>query len=357
MTCKQILTVGVFAILFVPITQTASAQEPTAERTAVEQTKVERTKVEQSATQKLERQLDRLAADVSTLLADNSHRATLAAQFKTAPRKNVIVLEEFLGASIKKNQTAIRRGENVSSIESTFALAAMVSETQATMKTCGLSTTRLDIKVPVKGHLDLLGNSEAVYVLAAPTAEEGTLKSVTAYSNGKPISLSAEEPPKLPTVVILPAESESIDPDYPLLISAEEGEETNKDRVVDDFVGIARIWIDDDHENWWCGDPEIYVRVIRFRFSPFGIINQRINLPGVNDEQVWYNIGDPNGTYRFVSRTNFAPVIQFQVWEADSGSHGSDDHLGTITVTWTSLSFAGYRTFTNGDARIRVDRD
>ncbi len=158
-------------------------------------------------------------------------------------------------------------------------------------------------------------------------------------------------------MVLISGETESTERTYPLTFSDEEGDEENPHRVVDEFVGIARIWIDNDHEGWSSGRPEIYVRILRFRFSTFSLLNQRENLPGVNDEQVWYNIGDPNKTYRYVSTSNYAPVIQYQVWEADSGFHGSDDHVGTVTLNWTGLPFGGYTTFASGDVRLRVDKD
>jgi hypothetical protein len=297
----------------------------------------------------LERDLESIAAELSVVVADGQSRALLAAEIKQVSKSNVACLRDCLGTLVKK--APAERSEQL------LSLMARVQQGESSLGKCGSAVQRLDVSVPVAAHRDLLNNSEKIYVVAAPLADDSEVKQVTAYANGERLLLSADEAPKMATLVVGAAETESLDPSYPPMVTDEEATEANQGRVVDDFVGIPRIWIDDDHEPWWKGDPEIYVRVIRFRFSPFGTINNRVNLPGVNDEQVWYNIGDPNGTYRFVSQDNFAPTIQFQVWEED-GPFDGDDHLGTRTVRWTNLPFGGYSSpLSSGDMRIRVDRD
>lgn len=297
-------------------------------------------------TQRLAAEMDKLAARASILVASNESRAFLADQFKAAPRKNVISMGTYVEAALQRSSGATEKGVR--------ALAMHVSSVEAIMRSCGMAVPRVDLKIPVKAHIEAFTNSDTVYVLAAPLADEDKVKVLNAYSNGKSVQLSAKDAPGIPTLVITAAESESLERDYPLELSDQPGEEEKDARVVDDMVGIARIWIEDDHEGWWCGDPEIYVLVRRFRFSDFRVISDKVHLPGVNGEKVWHNIGDPNGTYRFVNTTNYAPVIQFQVWEEDTVG---DDHVGTITVTWTSLPFFGYTTRVSGDVRIRVDRD
>ena len=99
------------------------------------------------------------------------------------------------------------------------------------------------------------------------------------------------------------------------------------------------------------------MRVKRFRFSTFSIINERFDLPGVDGERVWYNLGDWNSTYRYVSTSDYAPVVRLEFWEADGGFHGADDYLGAINITWTGLPFSGYQYYTAGDVRFGIDRD
>lgn len=302
----------------------------------------------QSQTDRLTANLEQVAADVSILLTQDKFRALLTSRIKESPRKNVLVLSEFLGGALAGG---LEDGSG-----SLLALAGLVQRAEAQMGKCDLAIPRLEIKLPVRAHRDLLGNSNTVYVAAAPLAEESEVKSITAFSKGERITLDAHEPPTLPTLVVLPAETLSEEPTYPLMISAEPEPEKNPARVVDDYVGIPWIKITNDHESWVCGDPEIYVRILRWQLPSCKLINQTVGLPGVNDENVWYYLHDSNSTYKYVSNS-YVHVIRFEVWEADSGAHGADDHVGTVNVTWTNLPFGGYTYFSNKDVRMDVDRD
>ncbi len=296
--------------------------------------------------QQLSQQLETLAAELSSCLADNEARALLSTQVKASARKNVVVLRDFLGAAAGQGPAK--------ETDSFIQLRARVYDAEAAMKECRLPIPRLEIKLPVKAHLDLVNSSDTVYVAVAPLQDESEVKSITAFSKGERMTLDAAEPPKVPTFVIAPAESESADPDYPLKTSDKPGEEQDKAQVADPFVGIIWIKITDDHESWTCGDPEIYVKI--YRWDPSGTIVNSVNLPGVNDEHVWYWLADPNSTYRFVT-TGFSSSVQFQIWEADSGTHGGDDHVGTITVNWTTLPFGAYSSFSGGHAQLYIDKD
>jgi hypothetical protein len=224
------------------------------------------------------------------------------------------------------------------------------------MTKCGCPAARLNLKLPVESHLKSPADTTELFVAIAPLADEDEVDKVVAFSNGKRLRLDPATPPKTPTLVIVGDEPQSIDPGYPLPISKNPGREENPKRP-DDYVGIPWIYLYNDSESWTCGDPEIYVRIMRFRFSTFSLINQWVDLPGVNDERVWYNLGDWNPTYRYVTTSDYAPVVRFEFWEADSGWHGADDFLGAINITWTGLPYSGYRYYTAGDVRFGVDRD
>ena len=300
---------------------------------------------------RVEAGLDSVAKELSIMLADVNARGHLATQFKEAPRKNVLVLREFIGgAMIASRDDATRSGKLLD-------LASIVQSSEVDMTKCGMPAGRMEIKVPVREHLANLQSSETIYVACAPLADESEVTSIVAYSNGERISLSAAEPPKIPTLVVVPAEQASAEPTYPLTFSAETAPEENPGRVVDDWVGLPWIRITNDHESWVCGDPEIYVKIRRWHLPSCHIHTSTVNLPGVNDEFVWYYLGDPNSTYKYVSLTSYIQNIRFEVWEADSGSHGADDHVGTINVTWVNLPFGGYTTRSSGDVSVQIDRD
>jgi len=298
--------------------------------------------------------LDAIASQLSSLVMDNRFRVSLSKQIKESPRRDVSALRDLVGFALTNGM------ENDSG--RLLTIAARVEQCEANMKLCALPNPRVEVKVPVAAHRELLNDSDQVYVAVAPLEEESEVKSITAYSNGKRISLSVAEPPKIPTLVVLPAETASEEPGIPTKINADPNDDEPESALGgnDDRVGIVRLLITDDHESWVCGDPEIYLRVIRWQLPNCRLINERVSfgaLNGVNDEDVWYYLNDQNPSYKYVDTAGYIPYIQFQVWESDSGAHGGDDHVGTITLQWTGQSFTGYTTRSGGDARIQTDRD
>jgi hypothetical protein len=281
------------------------------------------------------------------LAADAEGRAALVERLKSSPRKYIIVLRSFVEEQVKQ--------EREQGADALALLAARVLDTEAAMKRSGLADARLDVKVPVEAHRDRLSQTATPYVAVTPLEDETRVKSLVAFLRGERLSLDAQSPPEVATLVVTPAESSSIDPAYPLRIVDEPDEaEEFPGRIVDDFVGIRWIRILDDHESWSSGDPEIYVRILRCSTGG-GVGRVRINLPRVNDENVWYRLNDPNATYRFV---NCGVRMFFDFYEADSGAHGNDDFVGSCSVRWRDLSFNGYQPIScYGDVRIWVDRD
>lgn len=333
MTIKSLTSVVVLAVvglLAVGPLASSQAEKPAQERKQLAQ---------------LSRQIENIAADFSSYLEDNENRAFFTAQIK-ASKTNTIVLREVLAAAARQG---LKKGD-----DRLFRLAAGVQRAEIIMKNSTIPICRLDLTLPVEEHRVILQEYNTMYVAVAALADEGEVKSITAYSNGKRLTLSANEPPKIPTFVIIPAETESLDPVYPLTILREPQDETNKDRIVDDFVGIPYILITDDHEPWWKGRPEIEVRFRTWLKQPGVFRYNKVGLGGVNKEYKWYWLGDPSGTYLYFGDRHHSP-FEIAVWERDSGS---DDFLGVFFIHWTSLPYGGYTgPVSNGDARIYVDRD
>lgn len=299
--------------------------------------------------------LEKLASEFSSFLTDSESRAFFTAQVDTSPRKNVLVLRDFLlGAA--RQEGLKEQAERI------LEMIGRVLEIEARLEAAGM-IPRVEAKLPVKGHRDLLVKSDIVYVVASPLLDETEVESLTGFRSGKALSLSPDKAPDIPTVVIVPAEVESLDPDYPIPTSREPSEETSAEQVVDDFVGIAKINISDDHETWWSKDPEIYVNIWQTALVGEGLSSfkiARVDLPGVNNTYFWHNLGDPNSTYRFAG-SNVTEVL-FDVWEADGGAHGGDDHLGIVWVAVATLPFQGFTSKASGiwpaaDVALQIDRD
>lgn len=292
--------------------------------------------------------LDRLAQDLSRIVAESNLRDSIVKHVLES-KGRTLGLGQLI-ADLKSREGGREGGELARLDESVRKIESLMSTTR-------LESPQLNLKIPVARHAEALaGRVGEVYVAIAPLADEKDQESITAYSKGESIRLDPAAPPEVPTLVIAGDEPHATDPGYPIATANDAGKEDNP-RVVDDYIGIPMIYMYNDHESWTCGDPEVYVRVKRFRFSTFSLVNEKFNLPGVNGERVWYNLGDWNSTYRYVSTSNYAPVIRLEFWEADSGFHGSDDYMGAINIWWTGLSFNGYATYTAGDIRFQIDRD
>lgn len=294
--------------------------------------------------------IEGLAADLSSFLADQEFRGFVSAQIKASPKTNTIVLSEALAAALRQN---LMEGD-----KRLFGLAANVQQAETVMENFAIPIPKINLMLPVLAHRELLENSNDLYVAIDPLIDESEVKSITAFSNGKRLTLSANKPPKIPTIVMTLSETKSLNPEYPLTILEELENEAKEGQIVDDFVGIPNILITDDNEPWYKGNPEIEVRFRIFLTEPGVFQDIQVELEGVNDENQWYSLGDPNDTYQFLDDRN-QPLIEIAVWELDSPD--SDDFVGLFIPNWRSLPFGGY---TDGtplgtiqDARIRLDRD
>ena len=310
--------------------------------------------------ERMTKDLNAIAMDLSTALADPKVRSGLAEAIKgSTNREQRLVLSHYLashGEAAAEPRAALRRAAR-----QTATFSSMLAQH-------GKGDYFIDAYFPVDAHREALARAERIFVLPAPIGDEMEQKSLAGYANGQRQNLNGDKAPDVPTLVIGIAEPSTLDPPYPVRAFKEVSDdeiapnpELPANKPEDDQVGLPYVRILDDNEPWYKGDPEIYVKITRVRFAPFGVVVNNVNLPGVNDTGVWYSLGDPefgggNSTYRFVSVNNYAPVIQYEFWEAD-GPFDDDDHLGTRVVTWTALSGSGYTFFNAGDAELRADRD
>jgi hypothetical protein len=294
----------------------------------------------------LSRQLESIAETLSTSLTTREFRLFAANQLGASPKRNAIALEDFIAV-------AARQGPR-NNVEGLFTLARRAQDAESMMRGAAMPMPRLDLELPVDTYRSMLQTSESVYVAVDPLVDEIEAESITAFSDGRRITLSADTPPDLPTIVIKPAEMESLEPTYPLPFSEQPEEEARQGRITDDFVGIPQILITNDHEPWYRGNPEIIVRYRRFLTT--GVFQDlKRDLPSVNDEDKWYSLGDPNDTYLFFDG-QWDAEYETVVWEDDGPD--DDDLVGVFIINWQNLPFGGYDgPRSNKDARVRLDRD
>lgn len=296
----------------------------------------------------LAEQVEELAVELSVLFSENGTLALVSEQFQASPKTDTLILRDVLAT--------IARQQEETETEQVFRLAATVQHIETRMSELGAPVPRLDLTLPVATHRELLSTSDEVFVVAAIFIDDDDLESITAYLQGEQTTLNLDEMPEVPTFVISPADTENLDPDYPLTVVQEPRDEENPEQVVDDFVGLPYILITNDHEPFTCGSPEIYVHFRRWlSFSVWQ--DKKVELKNVNNEDQWYWLGDPNNTYVYLDN-RYASEMEIIVYEDDNfWCGGSDDVVGVFIVNWRNLPFGGYTNRTNRDAQIYLDRD
>jgi len=309
----------------------------------------------------LSRQVEVIAADLSSFLARKENRKLLLSQMKAAGKTRTIELVDVL--STVRGQARQTGGDQLSK------LMENISQTEVAMKAAKMAIPRLDLVVPGDMQQEMLQGSDLIYVAIAPLEDESKVRSIPAYADGKRLSqdLSADEAPKVPTIVIGAAERNTITSELSAARTESVAASTLAFATADvpksaavsgDLVGIPRILITNDHEPWYKGDPEIYVKIRRWIKSTGVFGDTRVDFANVNSENTWYSLGDPNKSYVFLNST-YDSKIEILVYESDSPD--GDDVVGVFIPTWTSLLYGGYTAGTplgtTKDARIYLDRD
>jgi hypothetical protein len=127
------------------------------------------------------------------------------------------------------------------------------------------------------------------------------------------------------------------------------------------WMEIHQIWINDDHEPWWKGDPEIYATY------QCGSVQSKRHMDGVNDEDQWYSVYE----YIFQWYSDYGNFFAFAIYEEDTGSNSSasvtffgktfalkiqdnDDELGTIPIHINDYLFSDWRYYDCDDAELRM---
>jgi len=309
----------------------------------------------------LSRQVEEIASNLSSFLARKENRKLLLSQMKTAGKTSTIELGDVL--------STVRGQARQMGTDQLSKLMENISQAEVAMKDAKMAIPRLDLVVPCGISQAMLEGSDLMYVAIAPLEDESKVKSIAAYVDGKRLSqdLSANEAPKVPTIVIGGAERYTISSELTAAktesvvasaLAVTAADVPKSAAVSGDLVGIPRILITNDHEPWYKGDPEIYVKIRRWIKSMGVFGDTRVDFANVNSENTWYSLGDPNKSYVFLNST-YDKSIEIVVYESDSPD--GDDVVGLFIPTWTSLPYGGFTAGTplgtTRDAQIYLDRD
>lgn len=123
---------------------------------------------------------------------------------------------------------------------------------------------------------------------------------------------------------------------------------------------LYQIKVNNDHEPWTRGDPEIYAS---YAFAGTSGVRGRFNMSNVDDEGSWYTI---NG-HLFYWQSFYGNVFVNAIWESDGGGtasasytffginfsvsiEDSDDELGASPISFSDPNCGYYST---GDAEVK----
>lgn len=252
-----------------------------------------------------------------------------------------------------------------SELESTASIEMpRIAEEQA-----GALATLPRVHFAMPAHAKTWDAAEVVPLVAVVPSDvpEEEITSLVAYdADGRVHMLDPNEAPERPVVVV--ALNERVDDDGVLRVTKAEpieGELPNEEPTSPLFqtialpylLGIPNVMILNDHEPWYLGSPEIYVKIRRW-LVPSGVFQDtRVNLTQVNNEDVWYNLGDPNATYVRVG-AGYDDTVEITFYEEDTGG---DDFVGLFLPHPSQIPTGGFvdgtPLGTTRDARIRLDRD
>lgn len=318
--------------------------------------------------QELNRDLDIIAQQLAQVLSDKPFREWLSTEIKAARnREHILDLDNTLKRAIEHSDL-----KNLN--ESLKKLIEITAGTILKMKKLHITFASIDLYLPVKSHGEQWQGEEQLYVSFLPVDDETEIHSLTAYSvkDGKKVDLDPNNPPNIPTLVVAPEEHETHEPTVPAVIVPtcleDDGSEPGLPRPIpkgdsDDknsYIGIPYIWLNNTHEPWPSGDPEIYVLVGRCAKWLLQPLEDKIWLNGVNDKNKWYWLGDdPSEPLYFYFDSTYNDLTYFHFMESDGGISikvkaqitclstaeldftvfGGDDDLGKRFVDRDEISF------------------
>jgi len=277
--------------------------------------------------------LNFIASALSQRLLDSSARDVLLVATQTSTnRQKVLDLKEVVG--IAQAQDPIRDVGWAEILGAMGAVDALIrgEERESTV------ATRFDAYFPVKEHREKWDGGPNLLVLAPPLDENDIPEEFVAYSvkDQKTVRLNAKEPPETPTLVIGVGEHSveelaAVRPGELTMATEAPGQENRISiAAASTYIGLPWVLITDNSEPWYKGNPELYVRVTQWWYGQ-QLPTRTVDLPGVNDEDRWYWLGDPRGTLYYPFDAGYGNKIEFRFMEEDDWPD-SDDHMGTVTI-------------------------
>ena len=337
-----------------------------------------------TATQALEinADLDALASQTAGALSNPALRKFLLEEtLASRNEEQILVFQDTLQKAQGRSDVGLPPGL----VQRLIGLANHTEDRIAT--TMKPEIAGINVYFPVDSHRKSWRGDGDLLVAYDPIGDEDEIAAIVAYSveTGRQVILDAHAAPETPTLVIAPKEYDGRGIKEGALAVPEPGPRTEDGNELGlsatagyFYIGIPQVYMHNDHEPWYRGDPEIYVLVGQsYKTSP---IESIIHLPGVNKEKQWYWLGDGPGSplYFFFTEEDYSDLTYFHFMESDGGGkftisasveykgakvgleyvvEDGDDNLGKRYIHKSQLPLGGYLRQSTGDMDFDADKD
>jgi hypothetical protein len=331
----------------------------------------------------INRELDRAAGALAIALGDPQLRQFLSEALESSTNREQLVGTVEL-IRLARGRPNLR--QQAASL-APFEAAVLAIQRALTAAKVPAPYTNVEVYFPVPAHRTSWKGEDNLIVASAPVGDERQVQSLTGFgvTGERRFQLSPDSAPTAPTLIVAVEEHESHRRLAPAVKTAPPESEPPDIRGdaphENSYVGIPYVLLDNDHEPWYRGDPEVYVLVGQSRQQT--PLEHKIWLNSgssdVNDENEWYYLGDgPAYPLYFYYNQTFSDDTYFHFWESDGGgsftinasvTYGGatvsltytikddDDDMGKRTITKSSVPLVGYLSQSTGEVRFRVDRD
>ncbi len=272
--------------------------------------------------------LQQMTRSVATALADPDVRKQLYDALHASPyREHKIHFAAFLrgnGQSLLRAitaESASRQDRTQNSGAATNVVLAMLD-----------SIVDLEFYMPVKKHLDLWDGS-ANLIVASALLDDG--RTPDGFDlNGRPVALTASRPPTIPTLALVPVET-----DFSKIPSLSPAKSAGA-VASEPGIFMTRAIVYEDWEGWIRGSPEFEVHVFQTDAD-----DEYIDQLCAGEQQVppyeWNDAETQEWTGEVQlateSRLAASPKTQFQMWEDDSDpctpTGGRPPHTSSLKVS------------------------
>jgi hypothetical protein len=254
-----------------------------------------------AALQQANTDLNSLAQELATLLAEPGFRGFLRSEIaKSKNRENIVELDKFLDKAAR--QQGAPKGL------AKYRDRARGIDTR--IKNSHLNALAgFDLYIPVDAHRKQWKGGKDFLVAASPLGDEKNIRQIVAYSvqTGKQVMLDPNTPPQQTVLVLVPEEhdthempkhvmqGEPMDPRRlppPSVSGRDPAHKPVPQDPGNSYIGVRRLYIRDVKEPWTRGAPEIkaFFGQRKGNYCEERYVSHKYTwLDGVNKTKTWYN--------------------------------------------------------------------